>query len=140
MAAPVDEDAKRQLSKRIILMSTLSQAAINTTERYRRLKDPVARHTAVLDKFLLLTDIAAAVFEAHMESSEWVGQLPEALRLKCLKAVTDVKEELTALSEWVQHPVYSPDHPVGNATMKTAAATFATSATESSPVLPLPSD
>lgn len=101
----------------IRMVDMTANMLIRTLTRYRtHYKDPVTRHMMVLDKFLIFTDMIMGQVDAN------VVELTPSLQEKCLTAMAFVSEELTALSDCIQQPLLSPDHPIGNKDMQASIA------------------
>src|SRR5207244_3626821 len=86
-----------------------------TLQRYEKISDPTLKFSLVLDKFLFMTDMLSGLVQAQ------VKECPPHLHDAVLKLTISVRTMLMELSEWVMHPVYSPDHPFGQNVMQTAA-------------------
>jgi hypothetical protein len=107
-------------SEELFLYEGFCNTINNMTRRYKSIPDPMLRHSLVLDKFLIFTDLMAGMMESKSEN--W--NLPESLKIKMRCALENTRAELNSLSEWVISPIFSPSHPFGEKIMMTASRDF----------------
>lgn len=89
------------------------KASIN---RDRRIKDPMVRNMMFLKNLTLLLDagaIAATAISTEME-------LDESNQREINNLNKMINEGITALMNWIQNPIYGPNHPYGEQMMKNA--------------------
>lgn len=76
-----------------------------TLERYHTKKDPVVKYTLIIDKFHVLMDIIVSFLLINLKD------LSEDDRKEFESMIEILHNDLNSLEEWVQAPIYSPDHP-----------------------------
>jgi hypothetical protein len=95
-------------------MDVVLSSAITILGSYQKHSDPVLRHTLFLDKFNILT----TVFNTALKVMK--PELTPELRAKADLLTSILNTEFQALSDWVAHPVYGPNHPFGEKMMQSA--------------------
>ena len=84
---------------------------INTLERtinrYHTKKDPVIKSTLIVDKFHIFVDIVTTMLQIRMNED----QVDKDLQKKLIDIINTLHVDLDLLEEWIQAPIYSPDHP-----------------------------
>ena len=108
---------KKEIQKKAI--SAVIKLLSTTLKRYKGIKDPSTRYSIILDHYITLIDAGLAVSEFF---------IPKEYGLEReLKETTDeFRSFLTELFEWVQNPVYQPDHPIGKQILNDAKKEFDT--------------
>ena len=125
-----NDDLRNQVDIADSFLNTLSR----TSRRYRNIKDPVLRHSMLLDKFLLLTDFLGGFVETKIatmcEQIRLSGFIRprDDLKQRTDQVMNEMRQELEDLAEWVMHPCYAPDHPYGTMVKDACADTFAAGA------------
>lgn len=89
-----------------------------TLQRYEKIPDPAMKFTLVLDKFLWATDMLTGFIQAQIKD------YPQYLSEPSLKVITQTRQLLSELQEWVMHPTYSPEHPFGEEVMQRSGQNF----------------
>lgn len=116
MARPLNEVLidlqKREKDDREKAMNIFLEMVKNNLARLDKIKDPMTRHTLFLEKLLTIADISAGV------TNTTAVNVSEELKTKIATVMTIFNRHVDSLLEWIQSPVYSPDHPVGNMMMK----------------------
>lgn len=100
------------------VLNVILTALESNLGRAKKIKDPVTRHILFLEKLLAIKDI----FIAALENVE----MAEETKYRSQKLCTIIDEEVESLIDWIQQPIYSPDHPIGNNMMKEAGKDFST--------------
>src|ERR671926_1771036 len=87
-----DEDKRKQEHYKQIEISV--NIASNILTRYRNLGNTAMRHMMLIDKLYLLLDIGLGALES-------LDDIPPELKQKIDKLITDTKNDLTDLSNWI---------------------------------------
>ena len=90
-------------------LGVLIQSMANTLDRHDRIRDPVTRNTLLLDKLCIGIDTLTAVAVILPEKYG----LDQDLCDKIVKVAERTKKQILELFDWVQNPIYSPEHPIG---------------------------
>lgn len=117
----VEEDKKKTMLKMKEEISMVVEIYNNTMNRYRQIKDPATKFTLLVDKLCFGIDILMASMMRLLEEEE---QLDDASKVKIKSICSDLQIELNKLMEWIQSPIYGPDHPYGYQMMKDAKTSF----------------
>lgn len=115
---PTEDEKKEEFNRSIKMMLNIYH---NTMNRYKNIKDPSTKFTLLLDKLCFVIDIALAALNAY--TLEEKNLTPE-LQVELDNATRDLQNELGKLADWIQSPVYGPDHPYGNQLMQESAQNF----------------
>lgn len=99
-----------------------------TLKRYQNIKDPMTRTTLILDKFILMCDLMqgmmscnwAAAYDLEPGTAELINEIPEMIKQLSMKTM-----------DYVQQPMYDPQHPYGQQIQTAAQADFASQSTAS---------
>lgn len=102
-------------SKRMTMIAGIIE---RTMMRHRKLEDPTMRAVLLVDKLTTIFDTALIALQSDSE-------LNDETNVKLERAFGLISEELDFLVQWVQSPVYSPDHPVGRSMMNESKNHFA---------------
>ncbi len=89
--------------------------------RYKNIKDPSTKFTLLLDKLCFVIDVGLAALNTYAMDEK--DMTPE-LQVELDNASKDLQIELGKLADWIQSPVYGPDHPYGNQLMKESGRNF----------------
>jgi len=108
-----NEDAKRMKDEQQYVETSLNTIN-NMFARLKGIPDPSTRHCLFVDKLCLLLDMSMALLQVRMKE-----YTPE-IRNKAETTLANLQKQLQELFEWLQNPVYSPDHAFGNMVMKNA--------------------
>ena len=109
------QDMSREETEQMMLNIILTALESNFN-RARLIKDPVTRHILFLEKLLAVKDIFVASLDAI--------PMTEDTKIRSQKLCTTINGEVESLIDWIQQPIYSPDHPIGNSMMKEAEKDF----------------
>jgi len=101
---------EKDVSKHII--SIIVGVFEQTLERQKTMNDPVIRHIIFLEKLLLTMDIILTMLK------EGSIKLSNSMKTRIDNVVRCMNNEIVNLQNWVQTPVYSPNHPFGEKMMK----------------------
>lgn len=105
---------KEERSRKI--SDTVLSILENNFSRSKKLRDPVTRHIVFLEKLLMIQDVVLAGlnnFGTTEDQEERVRNLAK-----------EINDEIGSLIDWIQQPIYSPDHPVGAEMMKESKENF----------------
>lgn len=86
--------------------------------------DPVTRYTLFLDKLYMFIDISISMSEAYVKYSDPKNEISTDHIIRIKRLALSIQEEMKKLSNWVQNPIYSPDHPLGKMMMESAKNDF----------------
>lgn len=84
-----------------MILSTLRR----TIERYHTKKDPVIKYTLIIDKFHVVVDILISMMMTNLKETT-----PE-IKDEINSLISILHDDLNSLEDWIQAPIYSPDHP-----------------------------
>jgi len=119
-----DEDKeKREKEQRIkekvrLIESTLY--VVNTIlTRQRNVRDPVVRYSMFIEKFLMAIDLGVGAIKVLIDD-----EIPLETRDRIDQAAETLQHDLTDLLDWIQHPIYSPDHPYGKQILNESKSHF----------------
>ncbi len=105
------EDKKKKEERYIkAILSFVNRGSL----RQKKIKDPVTRHTLFVEKISMLIDFCYSMLELRDK------HLSPGLLVDIEKTIKNVDDDLNSLIEWIQQPIYSPNHPIGNKIMKEA--------------------
>ena len=141
MASP-ENDNFEDVRFDIETTETMIQAISKMVTRMSKIKDPVARFSVITTLFSMIADMATSFLKIKLSKSikglNYNNNPPEE-RKKAIEDLISRKDKLEhdgdklieivdkildGLSEWIQNPIYSPDHPLGNNIMKDAKSDF----------------
>ena len=77
--------------------------------RQKQINDPVAKNLLLADKLCLLVDTAIGFMHGALTEDD----VDEDVKNRAVKIGKDLQTELRKLTDWIQQPTYSPDHPYG---------------------------
>jgi hypothetical protein len=97
---------------------------------YREIEDPVLRYSLLVDKLAIMLHIVVGLIEVHAPTT------PGPQQLQYQNLVTGLRSDMKDLSAWIQHPVYSPDHPFGRNLMLQSGAELASVAAPANAIQP----
>ena len=86
--------------------------------RQRAIKDPMIRHTLFIEKLSISIDCILGLMESELST------LPEDLYQRIKILTSNIDKDLAGLMDWIQHPIYSPDHPMGSNMMNESKLEF----------------
>lgn len=102
------------------IVTILVEFLESNLKRQEKMKDPVIRHTVFLEKLCMGAELGLCGLKSN------VNKFPLELQVR-LDAVTKlVMDKIVELEDWIQQPIYSPDHPYGNNMMKCAEGSYYT--------------
>ena len=104
-------DTKKVDEDKINYMTTVISVLESVLSRQALVKDNVTKHLLFLDKLCLSLDVAMAMLSMQLKDTN-----PE-LKDRGVKIADQIKKEIESLIEWIQNPVYGPDHPFGHKLM-----------------------
>lgn len=116
-----DQETEKQRINNWLWRTALTTAESVLT-RHARIKDPVARHLMLADKLCWGIDFTTAAIKAFADEEH----IDTELVLKAEQLIRKLQEEINLLMDWIQSPVYSPDHPYGHTMMEAAVDNAAT--------------
>lgn len=115
------ERERKELKKQIeFILNTLD----NTMYRYNNIKDPAIKFTLFVDKLCFSIDIAIGALKAYACSDDENWILDADLEERITKSASYLQNEMNKLIDWIQSPIYSPDHPYGEQLMKQSKESF----------------
>lgn len=124
MSAVLEQERKRREEENKMMSAIAFNGCVRALKsmnaRYRSVPDVVAKHTLVLDKLMIMTDIMMSAMTIKMEDYTNQGCDVKGAEEVC----NDIKKDLQELWEFVQHPAYSPEHPFGAQLMKKSGEHF----------------
>jgi len=87
-------------------------------ERNFKTDDPVIRHTLFLEKLYSMLDISFGFAEVAINKfndgcKDEDDKISTAYIARNKKLISSIQNEMNLLNEWVQSPIYGPDHPIG---------------------------
>jgi hypothetical protein len=114
MNATIEEERHKQSLR---VLETVKSIIMASNRRLEICKDPVSKNLMRVDRLAMIVDILV------VGMSTAIGQEQDAI---CSgdEILAIIRKDLEELMEWVQHPVYSPDHPVGAQLMNEAKNEF----------------
>lgn len=77
--------------------------------RLQNIKDPSHRYTVLLDRISCLIDIATTVGKGFCIANDFPLDVQERFE----KILNDINNDIAQMFDWIQQPMYSPDHPFG---------------------------
>jgi hypothetical protein len=104
----------KELVDASVLVKTWIRAVKNTLERREKIRDPMARNMMLLDQMCIGMDFIGSIADTFPKEIGFDREL-------CLeiKDVSDkMKHSVDSLFDWIQHPTYTTQHPVGAEMMK----------------------
>ena len=110
-------DMNHEEIKQMIINVVLTSLESNF-DRTKKIRDPVTRHILFLEKLLSFKDVMMASLETIPMSKE--------SKIRSEKLCAIINGEVESLIDWIQQPIYSPDHAFGNSMMKEAEKDFNT--------------
>lgn len=114
MANPINnEDAKKMKDEQLQVEMTLNSIN-NMFARLKGIADPGTRHCLFVDKLCMSLDILMGLLQVRLK------EYTPDIRNKAETTLSNLQKQLQDLFEWLQNPVYSPDHAFGNMLMKSA--------------------
>jgi len=88
----------------------------NVLARQRRTKDPVIKYSMFLDKICLSIDILLGLLNSIEVSPDVKSEMESSSK--------ELQNEICSLLDWIQQPIYSPDHLYGSVLAKEAECNF----------------
>lgn len=115
----MSEEKEYQLSKKDLavykrVIKTFMQSINNTLDRQDTIRDPMTRNTLILDKLCSGLDLLVASAEILPKELGFDREFCEDIA----KTSSRVKRVTNSLFQWVQHPTYTTEHPVGQEMMQ----------------------
>jgi len=110
------EQKKKELEDEIMVMKGVVEAIESVLSRQRKCKDPVIRYSLFVDKLLTMIDVGMGMFKGLTDNEKY----PLELRVKINNLALTLQEDLADLMDWIQQPIYGPDHPYGNQMMRSS--------------------
>lgn len=108
-----DEKTKQEEFDEMLLHGTFT-GILSMLDRTKQIEDPLLRNMLMLDKILTFYDMGSGMMSAMIESKI---KNPET-RMLAKQVIKGTHAALKDLSDWVQHPQYSPERLFGNTLMK----------------------
>ena len=98
-------------------------------KRRTKINDPVQRHLLLIDTLTIAIDFGVAGLKTVIEEDKYDedgDEKPEYTNIMRLyQSVSEqTTQQLEALTDWIQQPTYSPDHPYGRSIYNKAAEDF----------------
>lgn len=90
-------------------IKTLLQTVNNSLERYDKIRDPIARNMILLDKLCVGMDVMVSAAEVMPEEAGF----DKALCKDIAETAQKIKVAINQLFDWIQHPTYTKEHPIG---------------------------
>lgn len=94
----------------------------NTLDRHDKIRDPMARNMLILDKVCTSIDFLSGMAETLPTELGFDRDLCNDMT----KASKRLKSVIDSLFDWIQHPTYTVEHPVGKTMMENGQATLDT--------------
>lgn len=104
------ESEEQKLKEEIMLISAALNSIEHIFNRQRKIKDPVVRYSILVDRLLMSLDIGTGFSKAYINDDKY----PSDLRDRIDRLSDTIHKDLDGLMDWIQRPIYSPDHPYGN--------------------------
>lgn len=104
----------KELAQTSVVIRTLIRTIKNKLDRRDKIRDPMARNMLLLDQMCVSMDLIASIAETLPKEVGFDRDL-------CLeiKDVSDkMKQAVDSLFDWIQHPTYTDQHPVGQEMMR----------------------
>lgn len=108
----INEKDKREKEQKEQAIRAVLSAVENNFARAQRIKDPVTRNIVFLEKLLTVGDICIGGLNTYGID------FPEDLKLRSENITKVINTQIEGLIDWIQQPIYSPDHFLGNMMMK----------------------
>lgn len=107
-----------QLESHIAMINAVALVITNMIARHRRQKDPVIRATLLFEKLCTICDLITATMGTVNRD------LPEESQKKMMDITETLQTELNFVMDWINSPIYSPDHPFGQNLMNSCEKSF----------------
>lgn len=111
---------EKDLEEQIMVMKGIVEAVESVLSRQRKCKDPVVRYSLFVDKLLTILDVGMGMFKGLTDDEKY----PLELRTKINNLALTLQQDLADLMDWIQQPIYGPDHPYGNRMMRSSMNDF----------------
>ena len=117
-------DEQRNKERRIREQSLMMESIVGSLERILNrnfeVKDPVSRYIMFLDKLYMFIDISMSMSEAYIKYGNKEDEISTDFVVRINNLAISIQKEMKMLSNWIQNPIYSPDHPLGKMMMESA--------------------
>ncbi len=121
MQEPLTDKEKREKEQKEQAIRAALSAVENNFARAQRIRDPVTRNIVFLEKLLTVGDICIGALNTYGVD------FPEDLKIRSENVTKLINTQIEGLIDWIQQPIYSPDHPIGNMMMKESEKSFRSS-------------
>jgi len=115
-----DEYKKSQHKERSLMLEMVISSLEKTLNRNFEVKDPVIRYTLFIDKLYMIIDTMSSMSDAYLKYNQDEMGISNDHVTRMNKLSKSLQKEMKMLADWVQNPVYSPDHPLGKMMMESA--------------------
>lgn len=108
-----DEKKEKLIREMIPVIQGVLKTINNRLERQSLIRDPVARNLLTLDNLCTSLDALTAYGEIFVKYFGFDDKLCKDVN----KTTENIKQSINELTEWVQHPTYTTEHPIGQKMM-----------------------
>lgn len=113
-------DAELKRKNFTTLVTAIHNAVSANNKRMGRIQDPVTRNLIPIYMISSIVDVLSVAISSSIDPE----MITEENERKIAAIANIVNVRLDSLIEWIQSPIYAPDHPVGREMMSGAAKGF----------------